>query len=111
MADPIFDKRRLIRATGQSPAALAVTEGAVPAVVSPVQRFVVGRDQLPHSLSEPELAALGDPFARLVLRRGERPMTVDALLERLDALSADPVSDDLADAAVPAERVFLVGEC
>ena len=59
MADPIFDKRRLIRATGQSPAALAVTEGAVPAVVSPVQRFVVGRDQLPHSLSEPELAALG----------------------------------------------------
>jgi hypothetical protein len=106
MIETTFDKRSL---TGQigNPATAEVSAGLAPATEPPVMRMVVGLDSAPVPLTSADLNALGDPFARLVLRRNERPMTVDALLDRLDILSADAA---LADAAVPEEKVFLLGE-
>lgn len=106
MAETAFDKRSLIGQIGH-PATAEVSAGIAPAAVPPVMRMVVGLDSAPVPLTSEDLNTLGDPFARLVLRRDERPMTVDAVLERLDILSADAA---LADAAVPDEKVFLLGE-
>ncbi|MCQ9376075.1 hypothetical protein NMQ14_17645 [Methyloversatilis sp. XJ19-13] len=102
-----FDKRSLAGLTRNPVNAAAPSAGVAPAAVPPVLRMVVGLDAAPVPLTAPDLAALSDPFALLILRRDERPMTVDALLERLDILSAAAA---LADAAVPEEQVFLVGE-
>lgn len=106
MAESAFDKRSLIGQIGH-PATSDVSAGVGPAAVQPVMRMVVGLDSAPVPLTSADQNALGDPFARLVLRRDERPMTVDAVLDRLDILSADAA---LADTAVPDEQVFLLGE-
>lgn len=106
MTETSFDKRSLVEQIGH-PLTTDASAGVAPTAVSPVMRMVVGLDADPVPLTPADLATLGDPFARLILRRDERPMTVDALLERLDVLSAEAA---LADAAVPDEKVFLLGE-
>lgn len=106
MIETSFDKRSLVEQIGH-PLTATVSAGSAPTAVPPVMRMVVGLDSAPASLTPADIATLGDPFARLILRRHERPMTVDDLLERLDVLSADAT---LADTAVPDEKVFLLGE-
>lgn len=107
MMETPFDKRSLVDQTGHPATAAAPSAGVAPAAVLPVLRMVVGLDAAPVPLTTSDLAALSDSFASLILRRDERPMTVDALLDRLDILSAEPA---LADDAVPNEQVFLLGE-
>jgi len=68
-----------------------------------VHRFVVGLDAGPRPMLDDEAARLDDPFARLLLRRGESPMTVSEVLKGIDAATqpGDPLRRQLT---------FLVGE-
>ncbi|WP_299810314.1 hypothetical protein [uncultured Roseibium sp.] len=106
MTETSFDKRSLVEQIGH-PLTADASAGLAPTGVPPVMRMVVGLDPAPVLLTPTDLETLGDPFARLILRRDERPMTVDALLERFDVLSSEAT---LADAAVRDEKVFLLGE-
>lgn len=55
-----------------------------------IHRFIVGQDENPQQLSADEAAQeLGDPFATLVLLRGEFPQTAEEVLEKLAAASGD----------------------
>lgn len=110
MAEHGFDRRALVpdyTLRSNDPfAATAMTAPTVPQV-APVLRIVVGRDTAPHPMTEAELGALDDSFARMVLREGLRPMSVDAVMAALDAQSARV---NFASVAVPVQRSFLVGE-
>lgn len=106
MTETSFDKRSLVEQIGH-PLTATASGGVAPTAAPPLMRMVVGLDPAPVPLTPADVALLGDPFACLILRRDQRPMTVDALLERLDVLSAEAA---LADAAVPDEKVFLLGE-
>ena len=69
-----------------------------------VNRFVVGEDTTPRPLSPEEAAEeLGDPFATLLLLKGEFPQTAEQALEKLAAAAGD--GDPLAQ-----RRSFIVGE-
>lgn len=109
METPVFKKRTLsstITAEARGvPTALRVE--SVAEADQPIFRMVVGRDQAPVVMSKAQLEDLGDPFAVLILRRGERPQTVDRLLSRIDAHSHNP---ELSQHALPITESFLVGE-
>lgn len=67
-------------------------------------RMRVGRDRPPgEEMSPAEQAALNDPFATLILRRGVFPTTLRALLAALDAYAGTPV-------ALPQQTTFVVAE-
>lgn len=69
-----------------------------------INRFVVGEDDAPRQLSSDEAASeLGDPFATLLLLKGEFPQTADEALEKLAAAAGD--GDPLAQ-----RRSFVLGE-
>ncbi|MAC81564.1 MAG: hypothetical protein CML66_26280 [Rhodobacteraceae bacterium] len=106
MTGTTYDKRNLSEQIGH-PDTGPLRAAGFAAGRAPVLRMIIGLDPGPVPLTDADLAALNDPFARLILRHGERPMTVDALLDRLDTRSAET---ELADAAVPDETVFLLGE-
>jgi len=69
-----------------------------------INRFVVGEDTQPRAMSDDEAAAeLGDPFATLVLLKGNFPRTAGEALEAL-AEAAGP-NDQLSK-----HRSFVLGE-
>ncbi len=69
-----------------------------------INRFVVGEDTVPRTLSATEAAAeLGDPFATLLLLEGDFPQTAEQALEKLAAAAGE--GDPLAQ-----RRSFVVGE-
>lgn len=69
-----------------------------------INRFVVGEDTAPHALTSAEGAAeLGDPFAALLLLKGDFPQTAEQTLEKLAAAAGE--GDPLAQ-----RRSFVVGE-
>ncbi|GAA6179573.1 hypothetical protein NBRC116594_10110 [Shimia sp. NS0008-38b] len=106
MNEALYNKRILVE-PDEKFAKTPLSQGAAPIAVAPVLRMVVGLDPSPTPMTQAELDTLGDPFACLILLHDERPMTVDALLDRFDILSSDAA---LARSAVPKEQVFLLGE-
>jgi hypothetical protein len=94
-----FPSRQYAYARGDDAAdapAVALDAGAV-------YRFVMGRDPAPRKLTDDDVQSLHDPFARLVLRRGRSPRTLNELLRALS--DADGEADGL-----PGQRVFLVAD-
>ena len=70
-----------------------------------IYRFVLGLDEMPKKMSEDEMnGLLCDPFAELLLKRGDFPLTARNLLSALDALNSD------ANIGLPAQKVFLVAD-
>jgi hypothetical protein len=66
--------------------------------------FVLGLDPAPRPIpAEEAAAALRDPFAELLLRRGVFPLTLRALLAALDATASDPQG-------LPQQQVFLAAD-
>ncbi len=68
-----------------------------------LHRFVVGADDQPVALDQAAVAALGDPFARLLLSQGVFPSTPAQLFDELDRALGE--GDPLA-----VQRTFVVGE-
>jgi hypothetical protein len=68
-----------------------------------LHRFVVGADPAPRKMSPVEVKALGDPFASLLLARGEVPRSGEELLAKIKA--AVPGDDPLKK-----QSSFVLGE-
>jgi hypothetical protein len=89
-------------------AGLAADQEAAPKALElepgKIHSFVLGLDAAPRVMTDSETAGLlRDPFAELLLKRGDFPLTLRNLLAALDALNADP-------AGLPKQRSFLVAD-
>jgi hypothetical protein len=88
-------------------------EGAADAVeaqpksleVGKIYRFVIGSDEMPRQMTESEANdLLCDPFAELLLKRGNFPLTTRKLLAALDAFNGE------AGDGLPTQKIFLVAD-
>ncbi len=68
-----------------------------------LHRFIVGADRAPRPMGAAEVQALGDPFASLLLARGQFPRSGEELLKEMKAAAGD--SDPLKT-----QSSFVVGE-
>lgn len=68
-----------------------------------LHRLVLGIDNAPRPMTAAEIAALHDPFAELLLKRGAFPLTLRSLLSAIDAVNQD-------QAGLPEQRCFLAAE-
>lgn len=69
-----------------------------------IYRFVLGIDPKPQALTTQDAELLlGDPFAKLLLRRGKSPLTLRDLLSQLDAVNSEPEG-------LPDQTSFLVAD-
>jgi hypothetical protein len=68
-------------------------DSVVPGDPNALHRFVVGADAAPQRMSAAQVKALGDPFARLLLARGNFPRTAEDVVEGIRAAvrKADPL--------------------
>ena len=74
-----------------------------PAAPNALHRFIVGVDHAPTRMTRDQVKALGDPFAVLLLAKGEFPRTAEALADSLRR--AVPKGNPLRTF-----RTFIVGE-
>lgn len=68
-----------------------------------LNRFIVGADARPRTMSRAEVRALGDPFATLVLAKGKIPKSAQQVVDMVSA--AAPAGDPLSE-----RQSFVVGE-
>jgi hypothetical protein len=64
-------------------------------------RFLRGLDDAPRPMSHDDISSLGDLFSREVLLKGEKPLTLRALLDTLSRTTSP---------ALPIRKMFLVAE-
>lgn len=73
-------------------------------VAGGLYRFIVGRDQMPIDLGAAAQAPFADPFATLILlKSAPPPVTLRALLARLDTFNGD-------SQGLPNQNVFVVAD-
>src|SRR5687768_596623 len=68
-----------------------------------IGRWIEGMDKVPQPMPMPEVAALTDAWAGLVVRRGQAPATIEECLAVLDLRNE-------AREGVPEQAVYLISE-
>lgn len=97
-----FPTRKYRYSRGRGP--LESLESPIELQAGTVYRFVLGRDETPIPITPSEIAqTLHDPFALLVLGRGQLPLTLNELVEVLSSPGGD--AEDLRE-----QRAFVVAD-